>query len=240
MFSEDDLLPISALQHLAFCKRQWGLMYLEGIWAENLLTVEGSQLHEKADEPSHQIQDGVLIARGLKLRSLRIGLIGRADVVEFHNIPLKHLLAGREDNVSNTPNIFDLIKREMDIVPFPVEYKHGKPKIDLCDEVQLCAQALCLEEMLEIEAPRGAIFYGKPRRRTGVDFDDKLRRATEEYAAELHHLTLLGKTPIAKYEKKCKSCSIMDYCLPKSAGHGKSARKYISDQIDQQLSDTED
>ncbi len=227
MYSEDNLLPISALQHLAFCPRQWGLMYLEGIWAENLLTAEGSQLHEIADEAARRLEDGKIIVNGLRLRSLKFGLVGRADIVEFHCDNTDYLMNrdGRELLLS------DLVCDNFNLTPYPVEYKHGKPKVDLCDEIQLCAQALCLEEMLEIEVPEGAIFYGKPRRRTEVVFEDSLRNETIATARKLHELTSLGKTPLAKYEKKCRSCSIMQYCMPKSAGRGKSARRYMHDQL---------
>jgi CRISPR-associated exonuclease Cas4 len=203
MYSEDELLPLSALQHLVFCERQWALIHLEQQWAENRLTAEGRQMHERADEGKDEIRDGVRICRGLNLRSLRLGLVGRADVVEFH----PDVKSGKS-------------------LPFPVEYKRGRPKLDRCDEVQLCAQALCLEEMLEIRVPAGAIFYGQPRRRAEINFDAELRQETENLAARLHVLNAARITPKARYEKKCDHCSLYSICLPKTTG-ALSAQKYL-------------
>jgi CRISPR-associated exonuclease Cas4 len=202
MYSEDDLLPISALQHLAFCERQWALIHLEQQWVENRLTAEGRQLHQRADEGHHQTKEGVRTCRGLHLRSLRLGLTGKADVVEFHPA---HGGSAR---------------------PFPIEYKRGRPKPDHRDEVQLCAQALCLEEMLNAEITTGALFYGEPRRRAAVAFDAELRAETERLAARLHELYAARITPRAKYEKKCDSCSLYFICLPKTTGVS-SAQRYL-------------
>jgi CRISPR-associated exonuclease Cas4 len=135
MFTEAELLPLSALQHLAFCERQWGLIHLEQVWDENRLTVEGRHLHERADEPASENRRDLRIARGLRIRSLRLGLVGRADVVEFHRLP-------QEDEPStDTLTLAGVAGRWR---PLPVEYKRGRPKADAWDEVQLCAQALCL------------------------------------------------------------------------------------------------
>jgi CRISPR-associated exonuclease Cas4 len=214
MYSEDDLLPISALQHLAFCERQWALIHLEQQWVENRLTAEGRQLHERADGGHHQTREGVRICRGLHLRSLRLGLTGKADVVEFHP-------DGAGDNMR----------------PFPIEYKRGRPKPDHRDEVQLCAQALCLEEMLNLEIAGGALFYGQPRRRTNVPFDAVLRAETESLAARLHELNASRVTPKAKCEKKCDSCSLYSICLPRST-EAKSARKYLKRAVAAAIADT--
>ncbi len=202
-FCEDDLLPLSGLQHLSFCERQWALIHLEGAWAENRLTVEGKHLHERVHETEPETRNGVRIARGLRLRSLRLGLIGQADVVEFH------LVDGHCEQ------------------PFPVEYKRGRPKPTRCDEVQLCAQALCIEEMLNVNIPAGALYYGQPRRRHDVALDENLRRETEALAARMHDLFRLGETPPARYESKCDNCSLFDLCLPKSAAKRKDARRYV-------------
>ena len=226
MYSEDDLLMISALQHLAFCERQWGLIHLENIWADNVLTVKGSQMHERTHEPSTGRQDSLIIAHAIHLRSLRLGIVGKADSVEFHL--LEDSSVQEPDGFRETISISQIPFPPGQWIPFPVEYKHGKPKLDHCDDVQLCAQALCLEEMLNISVPSGAIFYGKPRRRTQVTFDDRLRDETERLAERLHKLTDIGKTPLGNYSKRCKSCSLFTYCLPKTAGSGRSARKYLS------------
>lgn len=204
-FAEDDLLPLSALQHLLFCERQCALIHVEGLWAENRLTVEGRHLHDKAHDGPSETRAGVRIARGLALRSLRLGLVGKADVVEFHP-PASSGGAAR---------------------PFPVEYKRGKPKRDDSDRVQLCAQGLCLEEMLSVEVPAGALFYGRTRHRLDVALDATLRRRTEEAAARLHELIARGRTPRAVREPKCESCSLLDLCLPDALRPRLSAARFF-------------
>jgi CRISPR-associated exonuclease Cas4 len=226
-YSEDDLLPISALQHLMFCERQWGLIHLERMWKENRLTAEGRLLHDRTHEPGAEARGGVRIARGLRLRSLRLGLTGQADVVEFHAVP-----NGGQPPAEQSAEF--AVQRQSDSwQPFPIEYKRGKPKFDRCDEVQLCAQALCLEEMLSVSVLRGALFYGRPRRRTEVAFDESLRRETEQLAARLHELTRSAQTPPARYEKKCESRSLISVCLPRATGGSRSASRYLSGAIDE-------
>lgn len=222
MFAEEDLLPIAALQHLAFCERQWGLMYLENIWTDNRLTAEGLQLHAHADQSASAVQGEIRIAYSLRLRSLELGLTGVADVVEFH--PL-----GLEDNPppERPPNAVTLDGIAGRWMVFPVEYKHGKPKIDRCDEVQLCAQALCLEEMLAVYIDAGAIFYGEPRRRSQIRFDPELRSLTLRLTERLHELTSLGRTPAARYGKHCRSCSLVDSCMPRATDGRKKVGRYI-------------
>ncbi len=217
MFAEDELLPISALQHLEFCPRQWALMYLENIWAENELTAQGGILHKQADRPSHEWQGDILIIRSLRLRSLRLGLTGIADVVEFHP-------TASDDESCKGTSLPGFSGRW---IPLPVEYKRGRPKSGLCDEVQLCAQALCLEEMLKIELKTGAVFYGQPRRRHSVDFTPSLRKKTKDLSIQLQELTKKGVTPAAQYNRACRSCSIYDWCQPKTTGKGKSAARYM-------------
>lgn len=180
----DGALPLSGLQHLAFCPRQWALIHLEQAWAENRLTSEGRLLHEKADLPGQSRRHNLRIVRGLPLASRRLGLTGRADVVEFR------------------PEAF------------PVEYKRGRRKPDDCDLVQLCAQSLCLEEMLGQSVPCGAIFYGEPRRRLEVEFSPQLRARTETLAAEMHRLYQSRETPPAKPGNYCQNCSLVNICLP--------------------------
>ncbi len=178
MMDENDLLPLSALQHLMFCERQCALIHLEQAWAENRYTAEGRAMHDRVHESDAEQRGNVRIARGLRIRSLDLGLIGQADVVEFHRSA-----SGGEQ-------------------PFPVEFKRGRPKPNECDEIQLCAQALCLEEMLGVTVPEGAIFYGKPRRRYPVTFNPSLRSLTQQTAGRLHQLVADGVTPPAVYEKK--------------------------------------
>ena len=187
MFPEADLLPLSALQHLLFCERQCALIHVEQSWIENRFTAEGRVVHEKVHSAGHETREGVRIVRDLSLRSLRLGLVGKADVVEFH---------GK--------------------TPFPVEHKRGRQKANDCDRVQLCAQAICLEEMLGVSILEGAIFYGQPRRREHVELDATLRDKTQVAAQRLHELFKAGVTPPACYEKsKCDHCSLLEICKPK-------------------------
>jgi CRISPR-associated exonuclease Cas4 len=209
-YSEDDLLPLSALQHLIFCERQCGLIHIEQAWDENRFTAEGRVMHERVHEEGEESRGKVRIARGVSLRSLRLGLIGKADVVEFHRM---------EGGVWR---------------PFPVEHKRGKPKPDDSDKVQLCAQALCLEEMLGAGVPSGAIFYGRTRHRLDVEFDEALRKETESAAGQLHELIGSGITPKPVYNtKKCKSCSLMDRCLPQVLRKKRSVRGYLTQMLEE-------
>lgn len=214
MYSEEGLLQLSALQHIAFCERQWALIHLEQVWVENRLTLKGRQLHEKSDTPETEVRGDVRIARGLLIHSFRLGLSGKADVVEFHKVSPE----SKGSKLNGARGLW---------MPFPVEFKHGAPKRNNCDKVQLCAQALCLEEMLNVRIPAGALFYGKTKRRLDVEFDEKLRRETETLAKKLHELTRLRITPSARYSKRCDKCSLLQLCMPKVAGEGKSARRYM-------------
>jgi len=216
MFTEDDFLPISALQHLAFCPRQCALIHLESLWDENRLTAEGRTLHDKTHKPLTESGPGIRIARSLRLHSFRLGLVGQADVVEFHDLP-----NGSDDGIP--------IEGSLKLwLPFPVEYKRGSPKFGHCDMIQLCAQAICLEEMLKVRIEKGALFYGKPRRRQEVILNEDLRKETEELATCLHELYNSGKTPKAHYDKKCKSCSLLDVCMPKITGVKKNIAGYLA------------
>ncbi len=208
MFAESELLPLSGLQHLLFCERQWGLIHLEQQWEENRLTAEGRLLHSKADAGAPEQRQGVRIVRALPLRSLRLGLAGKADVVEFP--------------CDGSP-------------PCPVEYKRGRAKADDCDRVQLCAQGLCLEEMLQMDVPGGALFYGQPRRRLAVDFDAKLRQKTESLAQRMHELHARGETPPPVLLPHCRSCSLLNLCQPSLLVKRGSARTYFRRAVRSQL-----
>lgn len=201
-YCEDDLLPLSGLQHLVFCERQAALIHLEGIWADNRYTAEGTILHTAADHDPGESRGDLRVARGLRLQSLRLGLAGRADVVELYG------------------------PRDRPYRIFPVEYKRGRPKTHDADRIQLCAQALCLEEMLGLTVPEGALFYGRPRRREGVVFDATLRQATEDAARRLRQLVDSGVTPPPVNDTRCKRCSLADHCLP--ATRGRSARRFLA------------
>ena len=197
MNADDQLLPISALQHLIFCERQCALIHVERLWVENRLTVEGRHLHDRAHDGPDEYRADLTIARGMLLRSSRLGLYGVADVVELHSPPNK---GDRQD----TPP--DRI--------VPIEYKRGKPKKDDCDRVQLCAQAMCLEEMFGLEIPVGFLFYGKRKRRTEVLLDEELRQRTQSAAQRLQAMIRNRETPRARREPKCDSCSLVELCLP--------------------------
>lgn len=230
MYEEEDLLPISALQHLAFCERQWALIHLEGLWAENRLTVEGRHLHDRTHKPDTESRGDLRTARALRLRSLRLGLTGVADVVEFHRVPNARVPGGTHSDERapgvRLPGVAGLWQ------PIPVEFKRGRPKVGPYDEIQLCAQALCLEEMFGVCIPAGFLFYGEPRQRHELELANALRQQTENMAGRLHELTRAGKTPTARYEKKCESCSLLGLCLPKATGGRKNVDSYLSRMID--------
>ncbi|HOD29492.1 MAG TPA: CRISPR-associated protein Cas4 [Syntrophales bacterium] len=204
MYGPEDLIQLSALQHMAFCERQCALIHVEQTWQESGRTAEGRIMHERVHDEGGESQGNVRIERGVSLRSLRLGLIGKADVVEFQR------------------------QADGSWLPFPVEYKRGKPKANDCDKVQLCAQAICLEEMLSVDIPAGALFYGQTRRRLDVAFDEALRRETEETARRAHELITSGRTPPPVYEKRCESCSLMTDCLPKTIQKRRSVKAYLS------------
>ena len=211
LYNEDDLIPLSALQHLLFCERQCALIHIEQVWEENRLTIEGHHLHKRVDEVGQESRGRIRTVFSLPIRSLNLGLSGKADAVEFH----------REGEKGQAEAV---IWR-----PFPVEFKRGKPKLNDCDLVQLCAQALCLEEMLGLDVPEGAMYYGKPRRRLAVVFDAALRVETAQAAERLHELIRLGKTPSVRYGRKCDSCSLLSLCLPKVTGAHRQVAGYLAE-----------
>lgn len=204
---------LSALQHFAFCRRQWGLIFLERQWAENARTAEGHVFHETAHHgPESEARGELLILRGLRVASPSLRLGGICDVVEFHRSPSGVSLAGREGLW----------------LPYPVEYKKGSDQTKESDEVQLCGQALCLEEMLCCQIPEGSLFYGETRRRTRVAFDGTLRQRTIDLLHELLGYMDRGYTPGAKLHKGCNACSLRDICLPKLS-RAPSVADYIHD-----------
>lgn len=216
MFSEADLISISAIQHIAFCERQCALIHIERLWTENLFTAEGRALHEKAHGGESEFRDGVLITRSIPLKSLVYGLSGIADVVEFH--PCEEL----------SKTCVKLPSRSGYWAPFPVEYKRGRAKTNPIDEIQLCAQVFCLEEMLEVDINEGSIYYGKPRRRENVHFTTELRSETSVFIKKTHKLISDGKIPAAHYCKKCDRCSLKDLCLPELKYSQRSYFRYMS------------
>lgn len=208
---EENFLPLSALQHLIFCSRQCALIYLEQVWEENLYTAEGRVLHDKAHRGGAESRRDVRVATAVRLASHKLRLSGQADILEFHRSNEAYDGDGRLVSLS-LPGVGGLWR------PFPVEYKRGKPKAHRADEVQLCAQAMCLEEMLRVHISEGALFYGITRRRQEVVFTDALRGLTADTSVRLHELLSAGITPKAKYEKKkCNSCSLLESCRPQTA-----------------------
>ena len=199
MHGEEELLALSGLQHFLFCRRQWALIHIEDQWKENLRTIEGNLMHERVhDERQSESRGDLLVVRGLRICSSKLGISGQCDVVEFRKAKDGILLHDREG--------FWCV--------FPIEYKRGVPKINHSDEAQLCAQAMCLEEMLGTDIPEGALFYGEVRRRIVVTFNDELRSLVTDSFAEMHRLYARGYTPKSKPGKWCNACSLKEMCLP--------------------------
>jgi len=208
---DEDLIPLSALQHYLYCPRQCALIHLEQQWTENRQTAEGRLLHQRADTPQAERRRGVRTVTAMPLLALELGITGKADVVEFH----------RTDGSERA---------------FPVEYKRGRPKAHRADEVQLCAQALCLEAMLEKPVEAGALFYGQTRRRKDVTFDMELRDLTLRTIAETRGMITSRQTPFARYEaKRCDACSLLDLCQPRLL-----SRRSVSDWLRRQLENEEE
>jgi CRISPR-associated exonuclease Cas4 len=211
VFSEDDLLPLSGLQHMAFCERQWALIHIEQQWAENRLTAEGHIVHERAHEAGAETRKTLVIARGVAVHSFRLGISGQADVVEFEADPGGVVLEGRTGRW----------------LPSPVEYKRGRPKKAICDRVQVCAQGLCLEEVFGIRIASGALYYDTPRRRQEVAFTGDLRTQTERLCARMQELYQRRETPPPVYTRGCESCSVKEICLPRALASPRNVRAYL-------------
>lgn len=196
---ERGILMLSGLQHFAYCRRQWALIHVEQQWQENLHTAEGQVFHRRAhDEEQTEVRGDTIIVRGMRVQSERLGISGICDVVEFTRSPDGIALAGREGRYQ----------------VHPVEYKKGAPKEHQADELQLCAQAMCLEEMLLCRIDEGSLFYGEPRRRTRVTFSPELRAQAEQMLGEMHQMDERGHTPRVKRHKGCSACSLKEICLP--------------------------
>ncbi|MCK5200754.1 MAG: CRISPR-associated protein Cas4 [Spirochaetales bacterium] len=217
MFSEDELIPISVLQHYSFCPRQVALIHLEQLWEENLYTAQGNVLHERVDVVHHESRRNVRTEYGMAIRSLEYGLIGKADVVEFELVANK-----------SYKNII------------PIEFKRGKQKEKDHDRVQLYAQALCLEEMFQVNIPEGQFYYLQEHRRSTVIFTDELKMNTKQIISDSMALLSSGKTPQAHYEKKrCERCSLNNICMPKAVDDGgKKVDRYIQTQLRWMLKDS--
>lgn len=200
---DDDAIALSALQHYLYCPRQCALIHVEQLWEESRHTAEGRVLHEKADKPRIERRKGVRTVMAMPLAAPELGIAGIADVVEFH-------------------------QTEQGERAFPVEYKRGRPKAHRADEVQLCAQALCLESMLGQEIAAGALYYGQTRRRTDVRFDAELRQLTRDTIAAVRAMLAAGMTPTAQYSpRRCDACSLLDLCQPKLLGRTRSVNDWL-------------
>lgn len=197
----DDELLLSGLQHFVFCRRQWALIHIEQQWHDNYLTVDGSLQHEKVDDPAYTEKRGdILISRAMPIRSAQYGMVGKCDVVEFHRDSTGVPLQGREGTW----------------LPIPVEYKRGAPKSHDADRVQLCAEAICLEEMLCCPPiPQAYLFYMETKRREAVELSEELRSSVTKMLIEMRSLYQRGYTPKVKIGAKCRACSLANICLPK-------------------------
>lgn len=216
-YREDEYLQLSGLQHFQFCRRQWALIHIEQQWAENYRTVDGKLMHEIAhDGTSTESRGDLYIVRGLRVTSASLGVSGECDVVEFHRKDSGIPIAGKDGLWQ----------------PYPVEYKRGEPKADNCDALQLCAQAMCLEEMLCYSVPEGALFYGQTRRRQIVAFTEELREQVKSSLEEMHQLYRRGHTPTVKPSKACNACSLKELCLP-ALCRRKSVLSYLAEAMEE-------
>ncbi len=219
MYQEEDYLMISGLEHFAFCRRQWALIHIEQQWVENSRTVDGAILHEKAHNPDLKEKRGeLMLIRGAKVFSANLGISGECDVLEFHKSEKGISLHGYEGLWQ----------------PYPVEYKRGEPTTSDRNIVQLCAQAMCLEEMLCCEISEGALFYGETRRREIVKFTEELRQKVKDYLREMRDYYQKGYTPKVKMTKACNACSLREICVPKL-----TKKKYVKTYLQRKLEEEE-
>lgn len=218
MYKEEDYLQLSGIQHFAFCRRQWALAYIELQWKENVRTVEGKLLHEKAhDITSAEKRGDIIISRGMPIHSQELGISGECDIVEFYR---------KEDGIT-------ILGRDGTYEVVPVEYKRGKPKENDIDILQLTAQALCLEEMLCCQISFGYLYYGETRHRKKVEFNETIKEKTKQMFREMHQYYERRYTPKVKRSKACNACSLRDICLP-ALGVNKSAATYIKKMLSEE------
>lgn len=214
MYAEDEFLALSGIQHFAFCRRQWALIHIEQMWSDNLLTTLGDLMHDRAhNEGIRERRGDTLVVRGMTVRSARLGIWGKCDVVEFKKSADGHPLCG-EDGLW---------------LSAPVEYKRGESKIGNEDRLQLCAQAMCLEDMFACDIVEGFLYYGKTHSREGVIFTQELRQSVEDSVKEMHRLYARGHVPQVKRGEKCRACSLGDLCLPKT--QMRSVERYMSEMM---------
>lgn len=220
MYAESELLPLSGLQHFTFCERRWALVHIEMIWEDNRFTTEGSLLHERAHSGELESRPSTLVRRALPVRSFSLGLSGQADVIEFTR-------ANPGDAGVLVPGKTGLWRA------YPIEYKRKRGRgRDSAYHVQLCAQAMCLEEMFAISIDEGAIYDGTARRRQPVLFTLELRATVEKAAGRMHELFRLGATPPPVFTNACKSCSLIERCQPRTLSSNRSVSRYLSSALD--------
>ena len=200
-YRDDDLLLLSGIQHFAFCRRQWALIHVEGQWKENLRTTLGEIVHARAhDGTQTESRGNTIVTRGLRVSSYTMDVVGQCDVVEFYRCSEGAVLEGHTGYWQ----------------PYPIEYKKGRPKDYPADEMQLCAEGMCLEEMLCCTIPEGALFYAEIHRRQVVPFSEELRHSVRESFQEMHRYLQEGRTPRVKPQKHCNACSLKPICLPRN------------------------
>ena len=225
IFTEEEFLMLSGIQHIAFCERQWALIEIEQCWAENVRTVEGKILHERADDPyDNETRNDLRVVRAMSIVSKKLGLRGIADIVEF-----------QRTEIEDKGKVVQLKGRKGWWRPYPVEYKRGRPKPDDRDAVQLCAQALALEEMFQITIDSGALFYGQTKRREEIQFHIELRKRVHELALKMHELIREGKTPKAIKGKHCSLCSLIEICQPNLTVYHKSVKAYLQNMTNMEV-----
>lgn len=216
-YNEENFLLVSGIQHFAFCRRQWALIHIEHQWAENYRTIDGELMHEKAhDSDFRESRADRLITRGVSIYSHRLGVSGQCDVLEYHKSTEGITIRGRAGLWQ----------------PYPVEYKRGQPKEMDADILQLCCQAMCLEDMLCCDIPEGALYYGQTRRRQQVVFTAELRENVSAMLAQMHELYVRGHTPKARPTKACNACSLKEICLPKL-----TRRKTVAEYLNRAMGD---
>lgn len=217
--NDSDFLMLSGIKHFHFCRRRWALVHLEQLWEENVLTLEGHYMHERVhDEGFTELRGSVLLSRAMPVRSEQLHITGECDMVELHRDKNGITIYGREGRWQ----------------VYPVEYKHGKPDERGADELQLCAQVMCLEEMFVTSIPEGAIYYGELHRRKKVPITPELREQVKSDLAEMYQLFKKGYTPKVKKTRACKNCSLVEYCMPQLNKTG-SAAAYVKNILENDL-----
>lgn len=219
VYNEEEMLMLSGIQHYVFCPRQWALIHIDQEWSENHLTIEGSFEHKNADNPSYRgIQKDIIVIRHVSLSSVQLGVYGFSDIIELH-----------ETNDKNAGIFFKQYNKTL--TPYPIEYKHGRPKMDDCDVMQLVCQMVCIEEKFGIQLKEGALYYWKTRRRLPVEINKELRERAKKICEEMHQSYKTGKLPSPPSDlSRCRRCSLLDLCNP-YIHHNISASAYIKQNL---------